>query len=145
MDHETLKEKLFFYKDPETPEAERQSIAAHLQTCEECRVTLKNWEKLQAKFSQSVLKSSPNFVFQVMERLQPETQQAPAGAGLISSLFRWLFPALGYSFAIVLMFVVITHREAPVNTEALLLADMPNASQWALGNQSPDAGDLLDM
>ena len=146
MDHETLKEKVRFYKDPETPEAERLVLTTHLESCEECRNALKQWEQVQTKFTQTALKPSSAFVFQVMERLEPQEKEASAlTPGLFPSLLRWLFPALGYSFALALMFVVITHREMPVNTEAILLADLPHASQWTLGNQTPDAGDLLDM
>lgn len=146
MDHETVKEKLFLYADPETGEEERRQIAAHTEGCEECRLLFKRWEQVQNKLSKTTLKPSASFVFQVMERLEPSRAKAPAEvrAGFPEFL-RWLFPAVGYTAAFILMFTVITHREMPVNTETILLADMPHISQWTLGNQAPDAGDLVDI
>ena len=145
MDHQILKEKLFFYKDPETSEIDRCAVALHLEGCEECRGIVKRLEQIQTKLSQTTLKPSPNFVFQVMERLEPQTSEKAVQPTVFPAFLKWLFPALGYSFAVVLMFVVITHREMPVNTETILLSDMPQASQWTLGSQAPDAGALLDM
>jgi anti-sigma factor RsiW len=142
MNHQAIQEKLYVYRDPETGDEERREIAAHLEACEGCRLDLARWEQIQARVSQCTPAPSPAFVYQVMDRLEPQPKHAPSAA---LGFLRWLFPALGYGMALGLMFAVITSRELPVNTEAILLADLPGMDQWTLGNQEPDAGDLVEM
>lgn len=147
MDHENLKDQVFLYHDPETSEDERQVLARHLQDCEECRLSLKQWEQIQAKISKTALAPSPVFAYRVMERLHGVTgdRSKDLSPSAAPAFLKWLFPTLGYSLALGLMVAVIAHQEVPINTETILLADFPHASQWTFGNEAPDAGDLVGI
>jgi hypothetical protein len=60
----------------------------------------------------------------------------------------WLFPVLGYSFALFLMFVAIMHWEPTMNntphTEAVLLTSIPQGAQWTYAQEMPEINKLLD-
>ena len=45
------------------------------------------------------------------------------------------------------MFVAISHREAPlINTENVLLADIPQSSQWTFASEPSDVvGSLVEI
>ncbi len=146
MNHDYLKDKLFFYKDPETPENERREIADHLKTCEECRRALALWEKASTALRQVRLEPSAAFTDRVMGRLEDlERAAAPVPEETKPSFLDWLLPALGYAFAAGLMVVAVSHREIPVSTEGLLLTSLPQKSQWALSVEGPDIGSLMEM
>ena len=144
MNHEILKEKVPAFRDAELPEEERKEIDQHLPVCGECRGILKKTEVLGATISRVSADDglSEVFVRQVMTRLACLDQ--PAVAPRRPVFLDWLFPALGYGFAIVLMFVAIAHREPFVTTESVLLADMPQNSQWAFSSEPAGVDEVME-
>ncbi len=143
MNHETLKEKVLAYRDRELAGEELKAVETHLPVCEECRGILKKWETLGGLFSRPVSSGdSEFFVRQVMTRLARREQPAPAVRRW--AFLDWLFPALGYGFAIALMAVAIGQREPLINTESVLLADMPQTSQWAFTPEPAGVNEILE-
>ncbi len=145
MNHNELKDKIYFYRDPETPENERREIADHLKTCEDCRRTLKLWEKASSALKQTQLQPSAAFADRVMARLEERERAALAPEEPKASFLDWLLPALGYAFAAGLMMVAVSSREIPVSTEGMLMASLPQKSQWTLSSEGPDVGSLMEM
>ncbi len=144
MVHEIIKEKLWMFYDPELSESDRKQIASHLESCRECRRALERWQKIQGVLSRPQDRPpSEVFVGEVMNRLAaPEAGREPGRASRQWELPQWLFPALGYGFAFFLMMVAIETRQAPVNTEAVLLADVPSSTQWTFAKEQPDVHQL---
>lgn len=144
MNHEIMKEKVQAFRDAELPQEERTEIEKHLPLCEECRGILKRAEALGAAMMRASADGGPSDVFvrQVMTRLARMDQPEPAPRGPV--FLRWLFPALGYSFALLLMFVAIAHREPYINTESVLLADIPQNSQWAFSSEPAGVDDVME-
>ncbi len=145
MDHEAIKERLLLLNDREWAEGERQEITAHLQSCIECRKTLERWQRIQSVLARSQrLGPSEVFVDGVMSRLAAREAAQEQGTLRRPWAFpNWLFPALGYGFAFLLMMIAIESREAPMNTAAVLLADVPRSSQWTFVHEQPDFNQLL--
>lgn len=143
MNHEIIKEKVLVYRDRELPEEERKQVERHLPVCEECRGILKRWDMLGGLFSRAASPGdSEAFVRNVMARLAQQDEPAP----LIRhwAFLDWLFPTLGYGFAIALMAVAIAHREPLVSAESVLLADMPQNSQWAITPEPAGSHEILE-
>ena len=149
MNHESIKEKLFLYFDPETSDNERREINSHTDSCEECRLLLKRWEQIHNGLSKSpapALSSPDFFTSRVMQRLDAlenpaEEEKVPAK----SFVPQWLLPTLGYAFAFMLMFAAISQREMPVNTEAILLNEIPQKSQWTFSAQTPEQPEMNSL
>ena len=121
MNHEMMKEKLQAFRDQELGEEGKREVLQHLPLCEECR---------------------ENFVQNVMARLERLEEPAPARPRL--AFLDWLFPVLGYGFAIALMFVAIAHREPLVTAEAVLLADVPQNSHWAFSSEPTGVNKIFE-
>ncbi|MBI4388104.1 MAG: zf-HC2 domain-containing protein [Candidatus Omnitrophica bacterium] len=147
MDHQSIKEKLLSYKDPELSTAEREQITLHLTSCEDCRSAFARWEAVRSKFKAlPSARSSEAFVNQVMARLDALEKVEPTIVVSEQRPFlRWLLPLTGYAFAFFLMILAITHQEQQVNTDAVLLADVPQASQWTFSMETPDTSRLLGI
>ena len=149
MNHKTLQEMLPVFYDAEFPEPERRIVSEHLAGCESCRNALKRWKAIRASLSglQLPAASSEAFVSKVMGRITAleEASQPEAAGEPRWSLPRWLLPALGYGFAFTLMFFAIQYRGVPVNTEAVLLADVPQTSQWTFSTEAADVGKLVGL
>ncbi len=145
MDHQTIKEKLPAFRDPELSEEERREIAIHLPLCEECRVILKQWEVIGTLFA-GVLPpaSSESFVSGVMSRLTV-LEEAKTPAVKRWPVPDWLLPILGYGFAFFLMFLAITHQESTASTESVLLTDVPQMSRWTYSAEPMDVDQLMDV
>ena len=144
MNHETIKEKLQAFRDRELAKEENGEIERHLPFCEECRGILKRWETIRGAFMRAASAGpSEIFVQEVMVRLGRLDEPAPSVRRW--AFLDWLFPALGYSFAIVLMAIAITHREPLVNTESVLLADVPQNSHWAFSPEPAGVNTVLEQ
>lgn len=145
MNHQNLKDKLFLYNDPELAEAEREELTSHLSECGECRNLLGQFNSIQKTFPKiSSSHSSETFVNQVMNKVAALESDQPSRAFQIP-LPRWVFPALGYGFALFLMFVAVTHQHVPVNAETVLLTDMPEESQWMVLSDLPNVDQLVEV
>ena len=156
MNHEAVKDKLLAFQDAELPEEERREIAAHLGSCEACRGVLKQWELIGAMLAGAVsAEPSRAFVGRVMNRLAALEEAQTARAPLLP-FPRWFLPAIGYAFAFFLMFLAISHppearlaasgpRAAAVNTETVLLADIPQTSQWTFSAEPADLPNLVEV
>ena len=143
MNHEIMKEKVLIYRDRELAVQERKEIEGHLPACEECRGILKRWNRFGGLFSRAALPGdSEAFTRRVMARLA--RQDEPALALRRWAFLDWLFPTLGYGFAIALMAVAIAHREPFVSAESVLLADMPQNSQWAFTSEPAGVHEILE-
>lgn len=143
MNHERMKEKLQAFRDRELAETEREEMAQHLSFCGECRGTLRRWEL----FSSALLRvaspeSSEAFTGGVMARLAD--LEAPGPMARRGFFPDWLLPALGYGFALALMVIAITHREPFVTTETLLMAEIPQNSQWAFSPEPAGTNTILE-
>ena len=146
MDHETIKDNLLTFRDAELPSAQRQEIQAHLQACEDCKNILARWDVAAAEFKQtSLLPASGVFVNNVMGRLAALEKEMPSPAPRRWSFVNWLLPLLGYGLAFFLIFLAISARETSVNTGTVLLADVPQTSQWTFSSEAPDMDQLLGI
>ncbi len=145
MDHHKIKEKLLAFHDPELSNEERQELKNHISQCAECRAIAKRWEMISSTLDRSFsIEPSEAFVNNVMNRLaNSEEAQAPTISRW--ALPKWLFPALGYGFAFFLMFMAISYRELPVNTETVLLSGVPQSSHWTFGAEPPDVNKLVEL
>ena len=145
MTHEEIKEKLLALFDRELAETERHEINSHLHACENCSETVKRWEQISAAMSRAGTASPPSgrFVYSVMERIAASEKSAPAKNPI--PVLNWIFPTLGYTFAVLLMFVAITHREPSINTDAVLLADVSQTSRWTFSAEAPDLNKLVEI
>lgn len=122
MKHDEAKERLFAFHDGELAAGERREVEVHLETCAECRRELAVWKKVAGAFFRPVpVQSSEAFVQGVMEKLREVEEPLPA---LRDRLFpRWLVPAMGFAFAVMLFTLALPVRETSVSAESLLLAD----------------------
>ena len=146
MTHDEMKNKLEAYFDGELPAAENQEIAAHAENCVDCRKVLVTWDAVRRAFSKAKnLPPSENFVQSVIGRIEELEKPAPEPVKHEWPVLRWFVPALGYSFAFLLMFAAIVSRQTPTNAEAILMADMPEYSQWAVEEDDPGMDSLFVM
>ncbi|HAH05733.1 MAG TPA: hypothetical protein DCM05_04270 [Elusimicrobia bacterium] len=113
MDHDKITEFL----DGELTTEERERFQAHLASCPDCRRAVEDWRKTSRVFFGPVpaLSSADRelFVRKVMARL-PEEEAAP---------WRWLVPALGFSFALFALSFLPSQQEQTDPLKTLLLAD----------------------
>lgn len=141
MDHNALKEKLFLYLDEETSADEKREISFHLNGCSECRQILDRLKQMKTALTKTELEPSGTFVYKVMGRLAP--QEAAAVPFELPGFLKWLLPTAGYALAIILMVNAIASRQTPVNTETILLTDVPSKAQWSFSDQSPEINNLM--
>ena len=147
MNHESIKENLLAFRDPEMPEEERCEIAPHIPLCGECREILKRWEMISVSLANTAFaKPSESFVNNLMHRLGTAKE---VGAPTVHrrSLPHWLVPALMYGFAFFLMFEAIARQDTltNTNTDEVLLAGVPEASHWAFSTEPPDMNNLVEV
>jgi len=149
MKHQNIEEKLLAFYDSELPPIEHEEVAKHLAICKDCQSVLENWEIVRRAVSrQAVPKPSENFVHKVMTKLV-DLEEAKEKSLLFPALAKWLFPAIGYTFAIFIMFAAILHWEPVMNgetsTETVLLANVPQALRWTFSDEEPRINKLLDL
>lgn len=145
MNHEEVCEKLVEYEMGDLSQTEHCHVEAHLKNCSECSKNLNQLEMIREAYrNQLSAKNAESFVWSVMSRIDElEQPKAVEKKGWSLVLPNWLFPTLGYSFAIVLMFMAIVEREPLVTTEAMLISQMPKSSQWMLDEQPGQAENLF--
>lgn len=145
MEHQEIREKLAAFRDPETGEEERREMTAHLETCEECRGIFSRWERISSALARTPMPApSEAFVDRVMDRIhafeQPEEAAAVRPAW---GLPRWMMMALGYGLGIFLMVLAIEQRQLTVNSDSVLLSDVPQNAQWSFAAQPPESGQVF--
>ena len=146
MDHRHIEEKILEFFDGELGESERRGIEAHLPQCAECTGALERWRRIRtALATATVCRPSGEFVNQVMERLAGPVQEEETATVRFFPGVKWLMPALGYAFALMMMFFAIAQREPIINTETMLLSNIPQKSQWAFSAENPEQGKLVEM
>ena len=139
MNHENIKEKLLAFYDKELLEAERQELKEHVTSCQECAEILKRWEAASSALSKIKLpEESDFFVRRVMNRID-ELERPVVPEPKVSWIPRWVAPVFGYGFAVILMILAISYREPAWSTEAVLIADMPQESQWMFSAEDPES------
>ena len=149
MNHKRIQDHLSAFCDGELPEHRMREIADHVRSCDECRSRIESWKRVGSVFSgMTVDERSEEFVDQIMARLaEPERKASPAFRGSFD-LPKWLYPAMGYAFAIVLVFAAILAREpilrVDADTEAVLLSDIPEAAQWTFSSGVSDVNLLFE-
>ncbi|MDD5085242.1 MAG: zf-HC2 domain-containing protein [Candidatus Omnitrophica bacterium] len=144
MTHKRIKDRLLNFHDRELTGEERREITEHIKTCGECRLALERWELISGALRRSTLeKSSKGFVESVMERIPLPQQAIPVPRRKLVP--NWLIPALGYGFAILFVFAAVSYRYPTVTTENILLADVPQASQWIFSPELPETTKLLGI
>ena len=143
MNHRKMQEKILTCHDTELPDDERQAITAHLESCKECREILSRWERIGTVLSRTEMPApSENFVNRVMAHL-PWEEPASEPAQWPWPFPRWAIPAIGYAFAIFLFFAALLPEEPLVNTGAVLLANVPQETQWTFSGEPPEISTLL--
>ena len=146
MIHRDIEEKIFNFYDSEFSDEDRRMVTAHTQTCPACRELLLRAEKITTGLSRAGMpESSERFVNSVMARIQNLESQVRAPEKRRASSLEWLFPALGYALAFALMFFVISEREPAVNTGEVLLADVPQETQWTFSKEPPEIYKLMGI
>jgi len=146
MTHDEIKEKLMDYFDQECRKIEEVEIQDHLQSCEGCRLTVERWSSMRTVVNRVQPEPSEAFVKSVMARV--DSIPMPGGAKAKKPAFtlpQWVFPFVGYTVALVLMVVAISERSPLISAEEVLMADMPNNSQWVIAAEVPDAAKLYGM
>jgi anti-sigma factor RsiW len=149
MNHKQIQNHLSAFCDGHLPEDPMREVADHLRHCGECRSRVEYWRRTGSVFSGMVVDGqSENFVDRVMARLaEPERRAAPAFR-VSFDLPKWVYPAMGYAFAVVLVFAAILAREPvlPIeaNTETVLLTDIPEEAQWTFSGGVPDVNVLFE-
>ena len=145
MDHQTIKDKLLLCGDPELSKPENDLIKHHLESCEECRQTLNRWQSLRGIFNQKRSGQLPSVSFTegVMTRIHA-LQEKPKREFSFEGL-RWVMPALGYAFAILLVVGAIAKRAPSENMDRYLLVDMAPADYWMVSDEPPDMQELLGI
>jgi len=88
---------------------------------------------------------SESFVNGVMARIETLEKPAPVYVKPVQPVFRWFLPALAYSFAFILMFTAIAIRQTPINADSILLADIPENSQWMVSEDEPVPDEVLTL
>lgn len=153
MNHKKMQEKILSFDDPETSVQERQEITAHLEHCALCRDLLDRWRGIHtALVSARPLTSSQHFVEKVMRRLSDLEMEAKRPAPAKPPAIGWLYPVLGYSFALLLMFAAIAHwepylygRNGAPSTENVLLSSVPQSEQFFFVKEPPEINYLFEL
>lgn len=149
MKHQRIKETLLASFDNELAHKDREQLTSHLKSCKECKrefENLKQAKELLIKFKMP--QSSDHFVSQVMQKI--DLLDCPVQVSVLTpfDFKKWLFPTLGYSFGLLLMFLAINYRspesENAPNTEMVLLETVPQNSQWIFLKEKPDMTKLLE-
>lgn len=129
MEHEDLKARLSEYLDGELPEGERPAVEAHLAACPSCREEVREWTLLRGRLFRAPARpaaaETEAFVRRLMARLPEEEagEEAPLD-------YRWLVPALGFSFA-ALLFSFYPLRSAQTDPlSGALLADAGTSASY---------------
>lgn len=146
MNHDQIKEKIYSFYDDELSPVEKNELEIHLKSCGECSGLLKQWEQTRQSFSKAAAPAaSENFIASVMGRIE-ELEAPDERPERGWSLPDWLFPSLGYSVAVALIFVAVNVNQPSFasTTESVLLSDVPDSAQWAFSNETSQSAPLLD-
>jgi len=142
MDHQKIQEMLLTLDSPGLSPGEQREVMAHVQVCDECRGLLTRLESIQGVFAPVSMVTAPQgIVDRVLERLAH--LEVPAAKPLLSfrPLVEWLYPALGYVFALLLMVTAIAHWEPYLktnpSTEEVLLSSIPQEEQLFFAKEPP--------
>ena len=126
MEHGHIVERLSEYRDGALNAADREVVSRHLSECADCAAVLGDWERFAKAFLRRPPAPTPfqteAFVARVTARMAE-----PEPAWLTRLTGRWLVPALGVSFAmLVLSFRPYAGADASDAATALLSgADRP--------------------
>lgn len=140
-----LENQLQAYFDGELTPEERLRIEQVIAASKECRDLLAQWGLQRSVFGR-LKKTGPNddaFVSRVMNRLdelkvpEPEPAEAP-------EFLRWLFPALGYAFSAILVFMTLSVKQPSVSADIILLSEMPQETHSVFMARKPDASQMFD-
>ncbi len=153
MNHKKMREKILSLDDPEVSVQERQEMTAHLEHCTDCRNWLDRWRRIHTVFSSTETeKNSQHFVEKVMQRLDALETKDKRPISAKQPALEWLFPALGYSFALLLMFAAIAHWEPYLygksvlpSTENVLLSNVPQTEQLFFVKEPPEINHLYEL
>jgi anti-sigma factor RsiW len=142
MEHEQIAERLSEYRDGALGAADRETVSRHLTGCEACAAVLSDWERLSKTFLRRPLAPTP---FQTEAFIARVTARLPAEepAWFARLVGRWLVPALGMSFAaLVLSFRPYAGLEVS-DPAAALLADSNRDASLALPGPESAGADVL--
>jgi hypothetical protein len=141
MDHEKIQELLWTADDPGMSSQDRLALSEHLKTCTSCRKLQSRQSAFQkAAKRPDASKDSSIFVYKVMERLHEKPETTAAKTKIF--IPRWLFPTVGYGLVGLLMWVAIIARQPLINSQMILLADIPSHAQWEF-SETPNTQNML--
>lgn len=135
MDHNKI--NLFSLNDQELSEHERQEILMHIEVCNDCNGKLKTWNSASNILSRlPEPEYSSSFVNSVMEKL-PNSHEK--GFFSLFGINPWLIPSLAVATLVLLFYMPLLSKQATINTENLLLAELPDDTyNWAFSTTEPD-------
>jgi anti-sigma factor RsiW len=130
MDHNLIQSKLEAYFDRELPAGEAQEVRHHLKSCTSCEKTILELEQIKAAFSKiSNIKASPNFAYQIMEKIQAR----PVFEW--REVLRWAFPTFSLML-VALLFVSLLPMNESIADEAAAVS--PFSIQQPLQDMDQD-------
>ena len=148
MNHQKIQEMLLILDAPGLPTEKRREVMAHSQGCEDCQGLLTRWERIHVMFANvQMATASRGIADKVIERLVNLEACTREPTAAFRPLVQWLYPTLGYVFALLLMFTAIVHWEPFLNTrpntEEVLLSSIPQGEQLFFTKEPPEINRLF--
>lgn len=148
MDHQKIQEMLLTLDSPGLSPGVQREVMAHVQVCDQCRGLLTRLGNIQGIFAPVSLVTAPQgMADRVLERLTHLEASAAKPQLSFRPLVEWLYPALGYVFALLLMVTAIAHWEPYLkmnpNTEEVLLSSIPQEEQLFFAKEPPSIHRLM--
>lgn len=142
--NEKRMEQLMAYFDGEMTPEERLSFEPFLNSSPESQALLKRWAAGRRAF-QPLKQDRPQdqaFVNRVMNRLEELEAPQTAAKTAVPDFLRWLFPALGYAFSAILVFLTFSVKLPLVSADTILLRQVPQETR---GVYMKNASDISQM
>lgn len=142
MDSHPEIEKLSAYYDKELLPGEAGQVRAHLESCQPCKETLLEWEKVQRVFLKSPeINPSAGFAFRVMEAIPPKQVFD------LRDLVRWLVPtgALMLGAVVLISIVPLNAADTFVMENEILKGNAPFSVQENTVSQTDVSGDWMGL
>lgn len=155
MEHEKLKELLSAFYDDELETMQKNLVTNHLQSCQNCSLTLESWKKIkQISFSRAPLQIQENFAEKVMAKIEKKSNPFSFPLFDLSKYFN--FPQWKTVFALSsLIFILIfpLERNLTIQEESdssgLLLENFENSSlqseDWLFSENEMQKEDFMKI
>lgn len=141
-EHDEAVSRLGEFYDGQLAQAEAEACRLHIESCPQCRASIKEFERISTVFfTVKEGTSGEDFVQKVMARIETDSDrlEEPVGSA-------WLrLPVFALAMAAAAFLLIANVDNEPFTLDDLLLAGNSGASHesWVLGAQPPDADDIL--